>query len=90
MENQRDERLWRIAKKRASFKRTLYAYIIIVAFLWAIWWMNTGRIKGFVGTPWPIWVMLGWGIALGFQYFNAYNGSTRDLAEEEYERLKKQ
>lgn len=90
MENQKDERLWRMAKKRAFFKRNLYGYIVIVAFLWAIWWMKTGRITGFVGTPWPIWVMLGWGIALGFQYFNAYNGNIRDLAEEEYERLKKQ
>ncbi|MBW0177238.1 2TM domain-containing protein [Sediminibacterium sp.] len=90
MESQKDERLWRMAKKRASFKRNLYGYIIIVAFLWAIWWIGTGRETGFKGTPWPIWVMLGWGIALGFQYFNAYNGNTRDLAEEEYEKLKKQ
>ncbi|MFZ6025568.1 MAG: 2TM domain-containing protein [Bacteroidota bacterium] len=90
MENQKDERLWRMAKRRASFKKMLFAYIVIVAFLWAIWWLNTGRETGFTGTPWPLWAMLGWGIALGFQYFNAYNGSARDLAEEEYERLKKQ
>lgn len=89
MESQKDERLWRIAKKRASFKRSLFAYMVIIAFLWAIWWFIIGRITGFVGTPWPVWVMLGCGIALGFQYFNAYNGSIRDLAEEEYEKLKK-
>jgi len=90
MESQKDERLWRIAKKRASFKKMLYAYIVIIAFLWAIWWITSGKEKGFVGTPWPIWAMLGWGIALGFLYFDAYNGNTRDLAEEEYEKLKKQ
>lgn len=89
MENQKDERLWRIAKKRASFKRNLYGYIVIVAFLWAIWWITYGKDHGFKRNIWPIWVMLGWGIALGFQYFNAYNGSVTDIAEEEYERLKK-
>lgn len=90
MEPSKDDKLWRIAKKRASFKRNLYSYIIIIAFLWVIWWLNVGRYNGFHGTPWPIWVMLGWGIALGFQYFNAYNGNGRDLAEEEYEKLKRQ
>ena len=90
MENQKDERLWRIAKRRASFKKSLFGYIVIIAFLWAIWWMTGGKETGLVGTPWPVWVMLGWGIALGFQYFNAYNGDRRDLAEEEYEKLKKQ
>jgi hypothetical protein len=90
MEPVKDDKLWRIAQKRASFKRNLYGYIVIVAFLWAIWWLTVGKNTGFTGTPWPVWVMLGWGIALGFQYFNAYNGSGRDLAEDEYEKLKNQ
>src|SRR5690349_1707888 len=33
---EKDEKLWRIAKKRAEFKKHLYTYIIINAFLWAI------------------------------------------------------
>jgi hypothetical protein len=33
--------------------------------------------------------MLGWGVGLGFQYFDAYNGSRQDIAEQEYERLKR-
>ena len=40
------------------------------------------------GIPWPIWVMLGWGLLLGFQYFRAYHSDGTDLAEREYERLK--
>jgi hypothetical protein len=28
MEEQRDQRLWRIAKKRAAFKQNLYSYIV--------------------------------------------------------------
>lgn len=90
MEPVKDDKLWRIAQKRASFKRSLYGYIVIIAFLWAIWWLTDGKDNGFRGIPWPAWVMLGWGVALGFQYFSAYNGSRRDLAEEEYEKLKNQ
>lgn len=88
MEQEKDQRLWRLAQSRAAFKRNLYGFLIIIAFLWAIWWLTRGRYTGFTGTPWPIWVMLGWGIALGFQYFRAYNGSTTDLTEQEYNKLK--
>lgn len=90
MEPTKDERLWRMAQKRASFKKSLFGYMIIIAFLWATWWLTSGRHKGFVGTPWPVWVMLGWGIMLGFQYFKAYNGNGRDLVEDEYEKLRRQ
>jgi hypothetical protein len=34
--------------------------------------------------------MLGWGVGLGFQYFDAYNGNKQDLAIEEFKKLKKQ
>ncbi|MDE3234579.1 MAG: 2TM domain-containing protein [Bacteroidota bacterium] len=88
MEQQKDERLWRIAKQRADFKKGLYSYIIVNSFLWAIWYFTIGREAGFDGYPWPIWPMLGWGLGLAFQYFKAYNGDKRDLAEREYERLK--
>ncbi len=89
METNRDERLWRIASKRASFRKSLYSYIIVNAFLWAIWWFVSGRYHGFRGIPWPIWVMLGWGLGIAFQYFEAYNGNKQDLAEQEYEKLKR-
>lgn len=85
-----DDKLWRIAKKRAEFKKSLYSYLVINAFLWAIWWFTTGRFTGLTDYPWPIWVMFGWGIGLGFQYFEAYNGSKEDLAEQEYQKLKKE
>ncbi|HEX6914637.1 MAG TPA: 2TM domain-containing protein [Chitinophagaceae bacterium] len=90
MEDKRDEKLWRTARKRAAFKRNLYAYIVVNLFLWAIWWFTQGRdfLEDRRGIPWPLWVMLGWGFALAFQYFSAYQGSRSDLAEQEYERLK--
>ena len=88
MEEQRDEKLWQTAKKRAGFQRSLATYFIIIAFLWAIWWFTDGR-NGSHGVPWPAWVMIGWGIGILFQYLNAYGGSKKDLVDKEYEKLKK-
>jgi 2TM domain len=90
MEEQRDEKLWQMAKKRASFQRSLASYIIVNAFLWAVWWFTSGRHESSYWLPWPAWVMLGWGISLIFQYMNAYGGSKRDLVDKEYEKLKNQ
>jgi len=90
MQQQRDERLWKIAKKRADFQRSLASFFIVIAFLWAIWWFTAGRHNNNTGMPWPIWPMLGWGIGLFFQYLNAYGGDKKDLVEKEYEKLKNQ
>ncbi len=87
---ERDEQLWRIARKRANFRRSFFVYIVINAFLWGVWWFTTGRNSGVRGYPWPIWVMLGWGIGIAFQYFDAYHGSKQDLEQQEYEKLKKE
>lgn len=87
MNDQRDEELWKIAKKRASFQRGLAAFFIINAFFWAIWWFTQGR-SDHEGVPWPVWVMLGWGIGLGFKYLDAYGGSKEDLQKKEYDKLK--
>jgi len=89
MEQEKDQALWRIAQKRASFRRSLYTFCIMMIFFWAIWWFTTVRISGLKGWPLPAGIMLGWGIAIAFQYFNAYQGSKSDLAEEEYEKLKR-
>lgn len=88
MEQPRDEKLWRIARKRTEFRKSVYAYILVIGFLWAIWWFTIGR-SGNFDFPWPIWVMLGWGIGLIGQYWNAYHGDEEDRVEKEYERLKR-
>jgi hypothetical protein len=49
-----------------------------------------GRFSGHWGYPWPIWVMLGWGIGIAFQYFDAYHGSKQELEQQEYEKLKRE
>ncbi|HYF32148.1 MAG TPA: 2TM domain-containing protein [Chitinophagaceae bacterium] len=84
----RDEQLWKIARKRANFKRSLLMYIVINLFLWVIWWFSSGRDEGWNGFPWPIWVMLGWGIGIVMQYFDAYGRNREDMTEREYKKLK--
>lgn len=84
----RDPKLWRIARKRTSFKKDLITYLIMNAFLWALWYFTQGRNYN-DGWPWPIWPMLGWGIALLFQYFDAYVYPSENSTEKEYEQLKR-
>ena len=82
MTNSNDDRLWQIARRRADFRKTLYSYLVVNFFLWVIWWITVGRVTGFTGYPWPVWVMLGWGISLAMQYYKAYHGDDRDLTNE--------
>jgi fatty acid desaturase len=53
-------------KAKKDFKRSAFAYVIVNSFLVAIWVLGDG------GSFWPIWPILGWGIALAFQAWNAY------------------
>lgn len=85
-----DERLWRIARKRAEFRKSLYSYVVVNLFMWLIWWFTSGRITGLTGTPWPVWVMLGMGFSIALKYFDAYKGSKSDLTDEEYDRIKRE
>lgn len=90
MEQQKDDKLWQIAQRRANFRRSLFTYLISNAFFWCIWWFTKGTKGDWEGVPWPIWVMLGWGFILGKQYYEAYHGTKSDLAEKEYEKLKRE
>jgi len=83
-EEQRDELLWRIAKKRAAFKQACTIYFFLNAFLVAIWFFSTGPFAYF----WPKWPMLGMGFGLAVQYFDAYQGNAIFSAEDEYKRMK--
>lgn len=88
MEEQRDDKLWLLAKKRAGFQRSLASYFIVVGFLWVLWWFTSGQNGSNTRIPWPIWITIGWGIGLLFQYLNAYGGGKKELVEKEYEKLK--
>jgi hypothetical protein len=68
------QRLWRLARKRAEFKKSVLTYVIVNVFLWAVWWVSSGKVNGFGSFPWPLWVMIGWTFVLAYQYFEAYGG----------------
>ncbi len=85
----KDEILWSIAKKRASFKRHLTTYLVINVFIWALWFFRGG--EDFDSPyPWPIWTTLGWGIGIIFHYISAYVSPQENSVEKEYEKLKRQ
>ncbi|MBA2250498.1 MAG: 2TM domain-containing protein [Chitinophagaceae bacterium] len=86
----RDEELWKLAQRRAHFQRSLVSYFIINAFLWIIWWFTSAQNENYHGIPWPAWVMVSWGLGLVFQYLGAYGGGKQNLADKEYEKLKKE
>ena len=90
MNSIKDERLWKIARRRAEFRRSLYSYITVNIFLWLVWWFTTGSKTGLTGYPWPIWFMLGWGLGLAVQYYKAYHASYTDITNSEYEKLKRE
>ncbi|HEX8459961.1 MAG TPA: 2TM domain-containing protein [Segetibacter sp.] len=72
MINTNDDSFLIIARKKADFRRNIYYYIAFIVFVWIVWWFTTGHITGFTGYPWPVWIMLGWGVALVKQYFQAF------------------
>ena len=90
---QRDEQLWQLAKKRASFKRHVVTYLIVNAFLWATWYFTGNRYHDFNDWewhhyPWPIWTTIGWGIGLAFHFAGAYIFHQTNSVENEYQKLK--
>ena len=82
----RDERLWKIAKRRAEFKKHLVTYIVVNIFLWGVW-IVTGITKNHFSYIWPVWVSFGWGIGLVFNYIGAYTGFKDSITEKEYQKL---
>jgi 2TM domain-containing protein len=82
----KDGKLWKMAKKRAEFKRHLLIYVIVNVFLWGVW-LVTSIINTHFGFIWPVWVSLGWGIGLAFNYFRAYTGFADSMTEKEYQKL---
>ena len=79
---EKDQALWIIAKKRAAFKWSFVCYVVINTFLVGVWYFTD------TSYFWPAWCIMGWGIGVSIQYFDAYHGSTAFSAEREYEKLK--
>lgn len=87
-ERMQDDLLWSIAKKRASFKKSLVTYLIVNTFLWILWAIGE-KDNTYSFFPWPLWSTIGWGIGITFQYMGAYVFHNKmDAVEKEYEKLK--
>ncbi len=82
--------VWEQASGRAGFKKHLFTYLIICTFLWTIWLVSGNAKSSDDHTPWPVWVMLWWGIALAFNFARVYLFNIPAAIEEEYKKLKKQ
>ena len=90
LNNERDTEIWKLAKKRVSFRRHLISYLIINAFLWTLWYLGCDKsIDGNDNNfPWPIFCSIGWGIGILFNYMDAFVFNKPDAIEREYEKLK--
>ncbi len=55
-------------QKRRNLQGGVVAYVVVNAFLVAIWAMGGG------GSFWPAWVMAGWGVALLLGLWDYYRG----------------
>ncbi|MEI8059027.1 MAG: hypothetical protein WCG67_02620 [Ferruginibacter sp.] len=55
MDEQRDEKLWEIAKRRADFKDSLIGFIVINTICWTVWFFTNGKWAPINtgNTPWP-------------------------------------
>jgi 2TM domain len=82
----KDDKLWKLAKRRAEFKKHLLTYIVINFLVWGIW-IVTGLTRGQLIYPWPMWVTLGWGIGIIFNYIGAYTGYKDNMVQKEYDKL---
>ena len=74
----RKEALARIKKQKGA-KQLTGVFLIVWAICIAIWFLTPER-----GHFWPIWVILGTGIALGFSYWGAY-GPSETITDAEVE-----
>lgn len=79
---QKDEKLWKLAKKKASLKITRTIYLMVILVVWAFWFFGDAKYM------WPKWPTLGLSIAYFFQYIAVYKLDHENLAEKEYKKLK--
>lgn len=84
-----DDKLWKIAQKRVSFRRHLMVYILVNIALIVIWYLSRDPEKAkSVTTYWFLYPLCGWGIGLVLHYWNAYHDDDSSV-EKEFNRLKK-
>jgi len=74
-EQQRREAAVKRLKAKRDFWTHVAVYVLVNALLVVIWAVTSGSRSNF----WPMWPILGWGIALGLNAWEAYR---KPLSEE--------
>ncbi len=83
-----DDKLWKMAQKRVSFRRHSIVFILVniaLAVIWYLSWDQTAE-RGPL-TFWFLYTLCGWGIGLVIHYWNAYHDDESSV-EKEYNKLK--
>lgn len=88
---ERNEFIWRLAKKRAGFQKHLIVYGLVNTLLFAIWGFTVVQDPSESRQVWPLLVMFWWGLGLAVQGITAYSSpgifDEQSIAEREYEKL---
>ena len=83
-----DDKIWKMAQKRVSFRRHGIVFILVniaLAVIWYLSWDQTAE-RGPL-TYWFLYTFCGWGIGLVIHYWNAYHDDESSV-EREYNKLK--
>jgi uncharacterized membrane protein YdbT with pleckstrin-like domain len=84
IEKVQNDKLRRLAKKRAGFKMALVISGLVILMLISIWYFTTGPQSYF----WPLWPVIVLTVSLVIQYMEAYMGTSFFSEEKEYKKLK--
>lgn len=68
-------------KARNDFKTMLTIFGVIILLLLAIWLFSTGLPTNFEGYFWPVWPIIGMGIAAVFAGLDAYGVTRKHITE---------
>ncbi|KUL23605.1 hypothetical protein ADL15_45580 [Actinoplanes awajinensis subsp. mycoplanecinus] len=73
-------------RKRRELQTHVLAYVLVNAFLVAIWWLTTPD-----GFFWPMFPLFGWGIGVAFHLWDVFVGSepSEEAIRAEMDRLEK-
>lgn len=83
-----DEKLYKEAEERVSFKQHLRTYAVVNLLIWLFWFFTRG-INGNYDGYWPIYATLGWGFGVLMHYLNVYKYNGNAI-EREVEKLKRE
>jgi len=75
-EENKNAELQKELRRKTVFKYHALIYFVMNLLFWTMWYItfknNPGPNPEKFPIPWPIWIMLGWGVVLYINYASAY------------------